>query len=180
MNNKNFLEDLKLLSTKSKQIVAEGAVTKDYQLNTTKLIELLNSSFATETICALRYKDHSLKAKSLGARNAAAEFLEHSEQEQDHADKLLDRIYQLNGTANMNPEYIINNTHVKYNECNTLEEMINENLVAEQIAITTYRMMIQHIGDKDPTTRRIIEDILAVEEEHADDLEELKAEYLAK
>lgn len=141
------------------------------------VVGMLNISLATEMICSLRYKSHYYKAKELGANLAAKEFLEHSIQEQQHADKLADRISQLGKSPELNPEKIIGSSHLDYVVCNNLNEMIKENLMAEKIAIEVYRSNIIKLGEQDPTTRRVLEDILAVEEEHADDLLELKYEY---
>ncbi len=132
---------------------------------------------ATELICSLRYKSHYYSASSLGASVAASEFLEHADQEKEHADSIAARILQLGGRPNMNPDTLSQRSHAKYVECKTVKDMIRENLIAERIAIDTYREIIKYIGNDDPTTRRLLEEILAVEEQHADDLLDLKEEY---
>lgn len=177
MSEKLFIDDVKKLRKLAKEHINKGVVTKNYSAKLQAILDILNTSLATENICILRYKNHYYKAKALGASVAAQEFLEHANQEQEHVDVIANRIAQLGGTPNLNPEYMIKHSHADYVECDTIEEMVYENLIAERIAIDIYRRSIQFIGDSDPTTRRILEDILAVEEEHTDDLLELKCEY---
>ena len=153
----------------------DGAVTEGYRGNRDTVIKLLNEALATEIVCVLRYKRHYFMAQGLNSDPIAAEFLQHANEEQGHADQIAGRIVQLGGSPNFNPEGILMRSHSEYVEGQTLLEMIKEDLIAERIAIDSYTEMIRYIGDDDITTRRILEGILAVEEEHADDL----AKFLA-
>ncbi|MBD8594993.1 bacterioferritin [Pseudomonas sp. CFBP 8758] len=161
------------LRARARRGVENGAVTEGYDANREEIIKLLNSSLATELVCVLRYKRHYFMASGLKASVAADEFLEHAEQEAEHADKLAERIVQLGGEPEFNPDLLSKNSHAQYVAGNSLKEMVYEDLVAERIAVDSYREIIQYIGDKDPTTRRIFEDILAQEEEHADDMADI-------
>jgi len=161
------------LRQRARQQVMEGAVTSDYALDRAQVIEVLNQALATEWVCALRYKRHYYVAKGIKARFAAAEFLEHANDELEHADWLAERIVQLGGEPNLDPTGLAERSHAQYHGGTKLEEMITEDLVAERIAIEAYREIVQFLGDRDPTTRRLIEKILATEEEHADDLVDL-------
>ncbi|MDE1165822.1 MAG: ferritin-like domain-containing protein [Pseudomonas sp.] len=167
------LTDISTLRQRARQNVEDGAVTEGYHADREEILRLLNGSLATELVCVLRYKRHYYMAKGIKASVAAAEFLEHAGQEAEHADKLAERIVQLGGEPEFNPDTLSKNSHAQYVAGNTLKEMIFEDLVAERIAIDSYREIIQFIGEKDPTTRRIFEDILAQEEEHADDMADL-------
>lgn len=148
-------------------------MTEGYHADRQEILRLLNESLATELVCVLRYKRHYFMASGIKASVAAQEFLEHANQEAEHADKLAERIVQLGGEPDFNPDNLTKNSHAQYVAGNSLKEMVLEDLVAERIAIDSYREIIQYIGDKDPTTRRIFEDILAQEEEHADDMSDL-------
>ena len=161
------------LRERARQRVMEGAVTANYHLQPQGLVEMLNRALATELVCVLRYKRHYHVAKGLRSRPAAAEFLEHATAEAEHGDRLAERIVQLGGEPDFNPRTLADRSHAEYHEGTKLAEMITEDLVAERIAIESYREMVQFIGDRDPTTRRMLEDILAAEEEHADDLVDL-------
>lgn len=167
------LTDVATLRSRARQNVENGAVTKGYDADRQEIIRLLNESLATELVCVLRYKRHYFMANGLKASVAANEFLEHATQEAEHADKLAERIVQLGGEPEFNPDLLSQNSHAQYVAGNTLKEMVFEDLVAERIAVDSYREIIQYIGDKDPTTRRIFEDILAQEEEHADDMADI-------
>ncbi|SER89178.1 bacterioferritin [Pseudomonas sp. NFACC02] len=167
------LTDVSTLRERARQNVENGAVTEGYDGDREEIIRLLNASLATEWVCVLRYKRHYYMAKGVKAQVAAAEFLEHAEQEAEHADKLAERIVQLGGEPELNPDLLSKNSHAQYVAGNTLKEMVTEDLIAERIAIDSYREIIQYIGDKDPTTRRIFEEILAQEEEHADDMADI-------
>ena len=134
---------------------------------------MLNEALATEIVCVLRYKFHYIMASGIHKEGVASEFLQHSNEEQQHADQIAERIKQLGGKPEMNPAVIANRSHSEYVEGDSLVDMIKENLVAERIAIQTYREMIKYFGDKDPTTRVMMEGILAMEEEHADDMADL-------
>ncbi|HEY0726911.1 MAG TPA: ferritin-like domain-containing protein, partial [Pyrinomonadaceae bacterium] len=133
-------------------------------------VKLLNEALATEIVCVLRYKRHHYMASGIHAESVAAEFLEHANEEQGHADSIAQRIVQLKGEPNFNPDGLLSRSHAEYVEGDTLTDMIKEDLVAERIAIDSYREMITYFGNDDPTSRRLMEEILAVEEEHADDL----------
>ena len=167
------LSDVNTLRQRARTHVENGAVTEGYSANREEVLHLLNESLATELVCVLRYKRHYFMAEGLKAAVAAEEFLEHATQEAQHADKLAERIVQLGGEPEFNPDLLSKNSHAQYVAGNNLKEMVYEDLVAERIAIDSYREIIQYIGEKDPTTRRIFEDILAQEEEHADDMADL-------
>lgn len=164
------LIDVKTLRERARKNVEQGAVTEGYSADRNEILRLLNDSLATELVCVLRYKRHYFMANGLKANIAAAEFLEHANQELQHADRLAERIVELGGEPEFNPDTLTNRSHAQYVAGTTLKEMVYEDLVAERIAIDSYREIIQYIADKDPTTRRIFEDILAQEEEHADDM----------
>ena len=167
------LTDVATLRSRARQNVENGAVTEGYDADREEIIRLLNASLATELVCVLRYKRHYFMASGVKAQIAAAEFLEHATQEAEHADKLAERIVQLGGEPEFNPDLLSKNSHAQYVAGNSLKEMVYEDLVAERIAVDSYREIIQYIGDKDPTTRRLFEEILAQEEEHADDMADI-------
>ena len=167
------LTDVQTLRERARQHVEQGAVTEGYTADRQTILRLLNESLATEWLCTLRYKRHYYMASGIKASVAAAEFLEHANQEQEHADKLAERIVQLGGEPDLNPDNLSKNSHAQYVAGKNLKEMVLEDLVAERIAIDSYREIVRFIGDSDPTTRRIFEDILAQEEEHADDMADL-------
>ncbi|MCW2268411.1 Bacterioferritin [compost metagenome] len=167
------LTDVKTLRARARQHVEQGAVTEGYNADRETILRLLNESLATEWVCALRYKRHYYMASGIKASVAAEEFLEHATQELEHADKLAERIVQLGGEPDLNPDNLSKNSHAQYVAGKNLKDMVLEDLVAERIAIDSYREIIQYIGESDPTTRRIFEDILAQEEEHADDMADL-------
>ncbi|MEZ5987807.1 MAG: ferritin-like domain-containing protein [Planctomycetota bacterium] len=158
------------LQRKAEIHVEDGPVTADYEADREAVLGILDKALATELVCFLRYRRHHYMAHGLRARAAAAEFLEHSQQELDHGHRIAQRITQLGGRPDLDPSSFADRSHSDYVECRSLEEMVRENLVAERIAIATYRELIRTIGDRDPTTRRLLESVLAVEEEHADDL----------
>ncbi|MBA1194038.1 bacterioferritin [Pseudomonas entomophila] len=167
------LTDIHVLRERARQHVENGAVTEGYSADREEILRLLNESLATELVCTLRYKRHYFMASGIKASIAAEEFLEHANQEAEHADRLAERIVQLGGEPDFNPDNLSRNSHAQYVAGTTLREMVLEDLVAERIAIDSYREIIKYIGDKDPTTRRIYEDILAQEEEHADDMSDI-------
>ncbi|KKO17848.1 MULTISPECIES: ferritin-like domain-containing protein [Pseudomonas] len=171
--NATELTDVQTLRERARQHVEQGAVTEGYDADRQQILRLLNDSLATELVCVLRYKRHYFMASGIKASVAADEFLEHANQEAEHADKLAERIVQLGGEPDFNPDNLSQRSHAQYVAGTSLKEMVLEDLVAERIAIDSYREIIQYIGDKDPTTRRIFEDILAQEEEHADDMSDL-------
>jgi len=164
------LTGIQSLRKRARQHIEEGAVTSGYAADRETVLKLLNEALATEIVCVLRYKRHYFMADGIHAELVAAEFLEHATQEMEHADRIAGRIIQLRGEPNFSPDGLSTRSHAEYVEGGSLKEMIKENLVAERIAIESYREMVAYIAEKDPTTRRILEDILASEEEHADDL----------
>jgi bacterioferritin len=145
-------------------------VTAGYRADRATVIKLLNEALATEIVCVLRYRRHHFMASGMNAEPVAQEFLVHANEEQQHADQIAARIVQLNGEPNFSPEGLLSRSHAEYVEGENLIDMIKEDLVAERVAIDSYREMIEYIGDKDTTTKRMLEGILAMEEEHADDL----------
>jgi len=168
--NKPFLTDIKTLRERARKHIEQGAVTEGYSADRETVIKVLNEALATEIVCVLRYKRHYFMASGINAEGVAAEFLQHATDEQGHADEIARRIVQLGGEPNFNPEGLLTRSHAEYVEGETLTDMIKENLVAERIAIDSYREIITFVGNDDPTTRRLMETILAVEEEHADDM----------
>ena len=168
-----FLSDIETLRKRAREHIAQGAVTPGYHADRGVVLKLLNEALATELVCVLRYKRHYFTAKGIHAEGVASEFLEHANDEQGHADQIAERITQLGGEPDFNPDGLATRSHAEYVEGETLEDMIREDLVAERIAIDSYREIVQYLGDKDSTTRRLMEEILAKEEEHADDLANL-------
>ena len=170
MASQPFLTDIKTLRERARQHIENGAITEGYTADRETAVKLLNEALATEIVCVLRYKRHHYMASGIHAESVATEFLEHANEEQGHADSIAQRIVQLKGAPNFNPEGLLSRSHAEYVEGETLIDMIKEDLVAERIAIDSYREMINYFGTDDPTSRRLMEEILAVEEEHADDL----------
>jgi bacterioferritin len=168
--DKPFLTDIKTLRERARQHIENGAVTEGYKADRETVVKLLNEALATEIVCVLRYKRHYFMATGINAEGVAAEFLQHANEEQGHADLIAQRIVQLKGEPNFNPEGLLTRSHAEYVEGHTLIDMIKEDLVAERIAIDSYREMINYLGNDDPTSRRMLEGILAMEEEHAEDL----------
>jgi bacterioferritin len=168
-----FLSDIQTLRRRAREHIAQGAVTPGYHADRDVVLRLLNEALATEIICTLRYKRHYFMAKGIHAEGVAAEFLEHATDEQQHTDQIAARIVQLGGAPDFSPEGLATRSHAEYVEGETLEDMIKEDLVAERIAIDSYREIVAYLGDNDPTSRRLMEEILAKEEEHADDLANL-------
>ncbi len=168
--NQPFLTDVKVLRERARRHIEQGAVTEGYQADRETVIKICNDALATEIVCVLRYKRHYFMADGINADSVAAEFAEHAAEEQAHADLIAERIVQLGGEPNLSPDGLSSRSHSEYVEGDTLVDMIKEDLVAERIAIDSYKEIIDYLGDKDPTTRRMFEQILAVEEEHADDL----------
>ncbi len=170
---KPFLSDVSELRRRARVNIEKGAVTEGYRGDVSTVLELLNQALATELVCVLRYKRHYFMASGIHAQAVAAEFLEHANEEQGHADQISERITQLGGAPDFNPQGLATRSHSEYVEGTTLIEMLQEDLVAERVAIESYSEMVRYIGDNDPTTRRMLEGILAVEEEHAEDLKTL-------
>jgi len=170
MSQQTFLTDIKVLRERARRHIEQGAVTEGYQADRETVIKICNDALATEIVCVLRYKRHYFMANGINADSVAAEFLEHAGEEQAHADRIAERIVQLGGEPNFAPDGLSGRSHSEYVEGKELTDMIKEDLIAERIAIDSYREIIDYLGDKDTTTRRMFEEILAVEEEHADDL----------
>src|SRR5947207_4062655 len=168
-----FLSDIQTLRQRAREHIAQGAVTPGYHADRAVVLKLLNEALATEIICVLRYKRHYFMAQGIHAEGVAGEFLQHANEEQQHADQIAERITQLGGAPDFSPDGLASRSHAEYVEGHSLEEMIKEDLIAERIAIDSYREMIQYLGAEDSTTRRMLEEILAKEEEHADDLARL-------
>ena len=167
------LSDIQELRRRAREHIAQGAVTPGYHADRGTVIKLLNEALATEWVCTLRYRRHYYMAKGIHAEGVAAEFLEHANEEQQHADQIAERITQLGGEPDFSPEGLATRSHAEYVEGDSLADMIKEDLVAERIAIDSYREMAEYLGTKDITSRRLMEEILAKEEEHADDLASL-------
>ncbi len=168
--DKSFLTDIKELRRRARSHIEQGAITAAYRGDRETVLRLLNEALATELVCVLRYKRHYYMASGIHAQAVAAEFLEHATEEQTHADLIAERINQLGGEPDLNPEGLLTRSHSEYVEGDDLVDMIKEDLVAERIAIDSYSEMIRYIAEDDPTTRRMLEGILATEEEHAEDL----------
>ena len=168
-----FLSDVQELRRRARQHIHDGAVTEGYQADRGKVIAVLNQALATEIVCVLRYKRHYFMAQGIQASAVAQEFQEHAAEEQQHADLIAERITQLNGEPNLNPEGLASRSHSEYVEGDSLVDMIREDLVAERVAIESYSEIVRYLGNDDPTSRRLMEEILAKEEEHADDLQRL-------
>ena len=175
----SLLTDVATLRQRARQHIEEGAITVSYSANRETVIKLLNEALATELLCVLRYRRHHFMATGLSAKSVAQEFMDHSVEEQAHADQIANRIVQLRGEPDFSPDGLSSRSHAEYVEGESLDDMIKENLVAERIAIDSYREMINYLGESDTTTRRMLEGILAMEEEHADDLLTLVEKYVA-
>ena len=170
-----FLTDVATLRARAREHIDQGAVTSDYGLDRAQVCGVLNAALATEIVCVLRYRRHYFVAQGLAAEGVKSEFLEHASEEQAHADEIAERIVQLGGEPDLDPKGLASRSHSEYVEGETLRDMIREDLVAERIAIESYREIILWLGNGDPTTRKMMEEILAKEEEHADDMASLLA-----
>jgi len=168
-----FVSDIEEIRRRARQHIENGAVTDAYQADRETVIRVLNEALATEIVCVLRYKRHHYMAAGIHAQAVAEEFSEHASEEQQHADMIAERIVQLGGAPNFSPEGLAMRSHSQYVEGTTLVDMIREDLVAERIAIDSYSEIIRYLGTNDPTSRRVLEEILAKEEEHADDMKTL-------
>lgn len=168
-----FTADMNAIRERARSQMRQGAVTDTYGADPEKVVDVLNEVLATEIVCVLRYKRHYFMAQGQYSEAAQAEFLEHANEEQQHADMIAERIVQLGGAPNFSPEGLSGRAHADYAEGGDLKEMVEEDLVAERIAVSTYQEIIRWLGDGDPTTRRVMETILAQEEEHADDMLDL-------
>lgn len=173
LDKASFPYNIEKIRSEAKQSIDEGAVTKDYSLDVEQACQLLNEALATEILCVLRYRHHEIIAKSIDYPQVAAEFKEHAEEEEHHMLMIATRINQLGGNPDFNPETISKRSATEYGKGTTLKEMIKEDLIAERIAISVYRKLIDWFGEADPTTRRMLEEILEDEENHADELASL-------
>jgi bacterioferritin len=173
MADKSQLTDVTTLRAQARKHIEQGAVTPAYAADRDEVLRLLNEALATELVCLLRYRRHHFMATGMHARPVATEFMEHAVQEQGHADAIAARIVELGGAPDFDPQTLAKRSHAEYVAPSSLIDMIKENLVAERIAVDSYREMVRYIGNDDPTTRRLLEGILAVEEEHAEDLSSL-------
>ena len=169
-NESAFITDVQTLRRRAREHIEKGAITPGYAADRDTVIKLLNEALATEIVCTLRYKRHYFMAKGINAEAVAAEFAEHATEEQEHADQIAQRIVQLGGEPDLSPQGLASRSHAEYIEGDSLVDMIKEDLVAERIAIDSYKEMVNYFGNQDPTTRRLMEQILAKEEEHAEDL----------
>ena len=179
MHKKSPLTDVQTLRARARANIDEGAVTTGYSADRATVLRLLDESLATELVCVLRYRRHHFMARGIHSQSVAQEFLVHSNEEQGHADQIAERIVQLGGEPDFAPGSLVERSHAEYVAGDTLASMIREDLVAERIAIDSYRDIIMYLGDQDPTTRRMLEAILAVEEQHADELADLLVAFPA-
>jgi bacterioferritin len=173
MTQKPTMTDIPTLRLHARKHAERGAVTEGYSADLSEVIKQLNEALATEIVCVLRYRRHHFMARGIHAKSIAAEFLAHSNEEQGHADRIAARIVQLGGAPDFAPDGLTQRSHAEYVEGETLADMIRENLVAERIAIDSYRDMVRFLGNDDPTTSDMLKEILAVEEEHADDMADM-------
>lgn len=180
LTKKNPIDDRATLRANARRDIDKGAVTRTYGADKEMVVRLLNEALATEYVCVLRYYRHYFMASGMLADAVKGEFLEHAKQEQEHAHKLAERIVQLGGEPDLNPDTLTKRSHAEYQEGKDLRDMVKEDLIAERIAIDSYRQMIDYIGDRDTTTKRILEGILAQEEEHADEFADLLNGWIGK
>jgi bacterioferritin len=177
MNKSDFVTDVEAIRERARKDMNQGPVTENYTANKEAVVKVLNSALATEIVCVLRYRRHHFMAKGINHEPVASEFLEHAQEEQEHADRIAVRITQLGGEPDLNPANLVSRSHSQYVEGKDLIDMVKEDLIAERIAVDTYREIIRYLGDDDPTTRRLLEDILEKEEEHADEMANLLSHY---
>ena len=168
-----FVSDIDAIRRRAREQIEKGPVTSGYKADVKRVCEVLNEALATELVCVLRYKRHYFTAHGMNSPAVADEFLEHATAEAGHADRIAERIVQLGGEPDFSPDTLLARSHADYDASTDLRAMLRANLVAERVAVETYRQMINLIGDKDPTTRRLIEEVLQDEEEHAEDLKDL-------
>jgi bacterioferritin len=166
----DFLSDVETLRKNAREHIEQGPITSAYGADRDRVVSVLNEVLATELVCVLRYKRHYYTAQGINSAPVAAEFLEHANEEQEHADLVAERIVQLGGEPDFSPHGLATRSHSEYDASTDLLQMVREDLVAERVAIASYQEIVRWLGDGDPTTRRVIETILATEEEHADDL----------
>jgi bacterioferritin len=168
-----FLTDVQELRRRAREHIDKGAVTQNYEGSVHQTIEILQNVLATEIVCVLRYTAHAVAANGIDSESVKSEFQQHAKEEHEHAIAVAERINQLGGTANFNPDGILSRSASEYGNAKQLVDMITENLIAERIAVEHYRELIRFFADKDPTTRHMLEEILEVEEEHANDMHDL-------
>jgi|SRR5277367_3244056 len=173
MSKGDFVVDMEQIKKRAREHMQDGAVSSTYSANREAVIKVLNDALATELVCVMRYKRHHYMAKGINSEPVAQEFLEHANEEMEHADRISKRIVQLGGEPDYNPATLLKRSNSQYVEGSSLIEMVKEDLVAERIAIDTYREIVKYFGDDDPTSRRLMESILEKEEEHADDMSNL-------
>jgi bacterioferritin len=173
MQDGQFVLDVKAIRDRARRHIEKGALTEGYKAKAPVVLRLLNEALATELVCTLRYRRHYYMAQGLSSESVKSEFLQHAQEEQQHADAIAERIVQLGGAPNLSPDGLLDRSHSQYAEGTSLEDMIKEDLVAERIAIDSYRQIIEYIGGDDPTTRRLLEEVTAKEEEHAEELASL-------
>lgn len=173
----DFLSDIKTIRERARKHIDHGPITESYKADRKKVIGVLNEVLATEIVCTLRYKRHYYMAQGINSEAVKEEFLQHANEEQQHADWVAERITQLGGEPDFNPKGLVDRSHAEYVPGTDLQSMIREDLVAERIAIETYSEIVRWLADNDPTTRKLIEDILKVEEEHANDMRDLLAKF---
>jgi bacterioferritin len=171
--NPSHAQRIAALRARAREEITKGAITKDYPLDAAQSVAVLNQALATEIVCVLRYQFHYFMATGIHSQSVKEEFKEHAGDEQEHAERIAERIKQLGGKPEMNPDVLTSLSHSEYKEGSSLADMIREDLIAERIAIESYREMVRFFGERDPTSRVMLEDILAKEEEHADDLTDL-------
>jgi bacterioferritin len=169
-SSRRYISDVETIRNRARQHMERGAVTPDYPEGRAQICQLLNEALATEIVCVLRYKRHYYSVRGSAGKVAAAEFLEHANEEQAHADRIAERIAQLGGEPDFNPATLLARSHSEYDAHESLRAMLEADLFAERVAIESYREMVRYFGDRDPTSRRMMEELLAAEEEHADDL----------
>jgi bacterioferritin len=172
-----FISDLAAIRDRARRSIEDGAVTGGYKADRKQVIKVLNEALATELVCVLRYKRHYYMARGINSDSVKAEFLEHAGEEEQHVDWIAERITQLGGEPNFNPAGLVDRSHSEYAPGTDLQSMIREDLIAERIAIETYTEIVRWIGDDDPTTRKLIVDVLKVEEEHANDMSDLLTRF---
>ena len=176
----SFVRNIKAIRERARKDLEKGAVTSNYGGNVKEAIDLLNHAVATEIVCVLRYKFHAVCATGLASESVKEEFAQHAREEEEHLNMLTERINQLGGKPDMNPDGLLSRSHSEYVEGETLVDMIKEDLVAERIAVETYRELVRYFGEKDPTTRRMLEHVLAQEEEHANEMHDLLVAHEGK
>jgi len=175
-----FVSDMKEIQRRAREHVEKGAVTANYRGNLETAVKLLNEALATEIVCVLRYRRHHFMASGINSQSVADEFMEHANEEQQHADWIAERIRQLGGAPDFNPQGLLTRSHAQYAEGNSLVDMIKENLIAERIAVDHYRELIRYFGENDPGTKKMLEGILVKEEEHANDMHDLLVAHEGK